>query len=333
MYCFKPVLALILMTLFISGCELQSDKKTLRMGHTLDTKHSVHQAMVYMAERLNYYSQGSMELKIYPGGQLGSEREMVELLQIGSLAMTKVSAAAMEGFVPEMKVFSLPYIFRSRAHRWQVLESEIGQEILDATQKAHLVGLGYFDAGSRSFYMTDGQVYSPKDIISKKIRVMNSQIAVKMIAAFGGAATPISWGELYAALQQGVVDGAENNPPSYYSSRHFEIAKFYSLNEHTSVPDVIVASEHIVESLTSQQQKWLKLATADAIERQKSLWLAAENEALSAVKEAGVSINYPDKTPFFEAVEPFHATYDNTMIGNYLTRIKSLTLAVEGENE
>lgn len=326
------ILAILIVSQLTGGCNLQSDKTVLRMAHTLDTEHSVHQAMLYMAQQLKSYSNGRMELKIYPNGQLGSEREMVELLQIGSLAMTKVSAATMEGFVPEMKVFSLPYIYRNREHRWQVLQSNIGREILNSTKQAHLVGLGYFDAGSRSFYMTDELVKSPKDIANKKIRVMNSQMAVKMISAFGGAATPISWGELYAALQQGVVNGAENNPPSYYSSRHYEISKYYSLNEHTSVPDVVVASKHIYNSLTEQQKSWLSLATNDAIERQKSLWIAAENEALSAVKDAGVMVHYPNKLPFFKAVEPFHATYDGTVIGSYLSRIKKVGLKPEISN-
>jgi len=275
-----------------------------------------------MSERLQHYSNGAMSLKLYANGQLGSEREMVELLQIGSLAITKVSAAAMEGFVPEMKVYSLPYIFRSREHRWQVLQGAVGQDILAASNKANLTGLGYFDAGSRSFYTCNDMVNSPKDIVGKKIRVMSSQTAVKMIEAFGGAATPIAWGELYAALQQGVVDGAENNPPSYYLSHHYEICPYYSLNEHTSVPDVIIASKHIFNRLKPQQQKWLSKAMQDAVEYQKSLWLASEEEALAAVRAAGVDVITPDKTPFFEAVKPFHATYKDTAVGELLTRIQ-----------
>ena len=235
----QSIFYLCLLTLV--GCSGESNKKILRVAHNLDTKHAVHQSLSYMAERVSVYSNGELTLKLYPSGQLGSDREIVELMQIGSVAISKVSAAALEGFVPDMKVFSLPYIFRNREHRWKVLQSDIGEDILLSLEQAHLTGLGYFDAGSRSFYTCKGMVSSPDDITGKKIRVMNSQTAVKMIAAFGGAATPISWGELYAALQQGVVDGAENNPPSFYSSRHYEICPYYSLNEHTSVPDVIVA--------------------------------------------------------------------------------------------
>ncbi len=315
----------VLCLLTLSGCGLKQPNKVLRVGHTLDMDHAVHKSLIHMANRLNEYSDGQLTMKIYPNGQLGSEREMVELLQIGSLAMTKVSAAALESFVPDMKVFSIPYIFRSREHRWKVLQSDIGEQILSSLETAHLKGLGYFDAGSRSFYTCNDMVKSPKNVVGKKIRVMNSQTAVKMIAAFGGAATPISWGELYAALQQGVVDGAENNPPSFYSSRHYEICPYYSLNEHTSVPDVVVSSKHVMDSLSAQQQSWLKQAMNDAVTLQKSLWMAAENDALAAVKAAGVEVIYPDKKPFFEAVAPFHATFNNTLVGDYMNRISAVT--------
>lgn len=321
----KKITIITLLTAFLLGCNQRSDELTLRVGHTLDVNHNVHKSLQYMAERLEYHSDGAMEMKLYANGQLGSEREMVELLQIGSLAMTKVSAAALEGFVPDMKVYSLPYIFRNREHRWKVLQGQVGQDILNSLGQARLAGLGYFDAGSRSFYTCDDMVYSPQDIVGKKIRVMNSQTAVKMIDAFGGAATPISWGELYAALQQGVVDGAENNPPAFYSSRHYEICQHYSLNEHTSIPDVIIASKHIVDSLNKQQYQWLKQAMVDAVEFQKAGWLAAENNALAEVEKAGVKIIYPDKTGFFAAVEPFHASFNNTLVGSYLSHIKQVT--------
>ncbi|WP_016954376.1 TRAP transporter substrate-binding protein [Catenovulum agarivorans] len=310
--------------LLLTACSGEQSKTTLRIGHTLDTEHSVHKAMIYMAERLRHYSNGEMDIVIYPSAQLGNEREMVELLQIGSLAMTKVSAATIEGFVPEMKIFSLPYIFQSREHKWSVLNGEVGQNLLSETRKAHLVGLGYYDAGSRSFYMTDTRVDSPEDLTSKKIRVMESQTAVKMVNAFGGAATPISFGELYAALQQGVVDGAENNPPSFYLSRHYEISKYYILNEHTAVPDVILGSAHVYNNLTDQQKQWLDKAVADSVEFQKELWLEGELQALAEVKKAGVEVIYPDKTPFIQAVQDFHASFEGTRIGRYLAQIAQM---------
>ena len=313
-----------LSAVFLSACGEKNNQVVLRVGHTLDTKHSVHKALEHMAERLNVYSNGSMEIKLYPSGQLGSERQMVELLQIGSLAMTKVSAATLEGFADDMRVFGVPYVFQSKDHLWQVLGGDVGNEILSSITASHLVGLGYMDAGSRSFYVCDKSVNTPADVVGKKIRVMNSQNAVKMVGAYGGAATPLSWGELYAALQQGVVDGAENNPPSFHLSRHYEVCKFYSINEHTSIPDVVVASKHIYDSLTEQQKVWLNQAMADAVVKQKQLWHAAEEFALSEVTKAGVVVTYPDKAPFIEAVKPIHAQYKGSKIGQYIERIGAM---------
>ena len=308
----------------ISGCNKEEDVTTLRIGHSLDLEHSVHKAMEHMAERLAFYSGDTMQIKIYPNAQLGGEREMVELLQIGSLAMTKVSAAAIEGFVPEMKLYGVPYLFKSRDHKWEVLNGEVGKEILSLTEKAHLVGLGYYDAGSRSFYMTEDKVDTPADLVGRKIRVMQSPSAVKMVQSFGGAATPISFGELYAALQQGVVDGAENNPPSFYLSRHYEISKYYVLDEHTSIPDVIIASEHVMSTLNDQQRTWLQMAVDDSIELQKKLWLALEETSLVEVKKAGVEVIYPDKQPFVDALAPLYKSLEGTTVGDYLTRVHNI---------
>jgi len=200
------VLIFAALMIVLGGCERQSDVKVLTLAHSLDPGHTVHRAMVYMDERLNEYSGGQMRIEIYAGGQLGSERETLELLQIGSLAMTKVSASPLEGFVPALKLFSLPYIFKDRDHHLRVLDSEIGQQLLDSLQVARLQGLGYYDAGSRSFYTNDRPINTPADLVGMKIRVMKSQTSVRMVAELGGSPTPISLGEIYTALQQGVVD-------------------------------------------------------------------------------------------------------------------------------
>jgi len=294
------------------------------LGHTLDTQHSVHKAMEYLGERLDYYSDGTMSVVIYPSSQLGTEREMVELLQIGSLAMTKVSASPLEGFAPEMKIFSIPYIFRDNEHFWRVLNSDLGDELLSGVEDFRLKGLGYYDAGSRSFYTNDKPIETPSDLSGLKIRVLNSPTAVATVRALGGAATPVAWGELYTALQQGVVDGAENNPPSYYLSRHYEIARYYSLDEHTSVPDVMLASLPVWESLNEQQRTWLTKAMEDSVEYQRELWKTSTQASLEKVKAEGVTVITPDKAPFVEAVKPFHKSFENTPIGDLITQIKAM---------
>jgi tripartite ATP-independent transporter DctP family solute receptor len=316
--------------LFTAGCQRQQEQITLRMAHTLDQEHVVHKAMVYMAERLEYYSAGQMHIQIYSGGQLGSERELIELLQIGSLALTKVSASPLEGFVPKMQVFSVPYVFRDSAHLWAVLNSAIGQDLLNSMQKARLHGLGYYDAGSRSFYTTNKAVHQPADLKGLKFRVPNSQTAVQMVQTLGGAATPVDWGELYTALQQGVVDGAENNPPSFYLSRHYELSKYYSLDEHTSVPDVILMSLPVWESLNTQQQGWVQQAMNDSVRYQRELWQEASDDALAKVKAAGVEVIYPDKAAFAAAVQPLHQSLQGTEVGDLMAEIALIQTETAG---
>lgn len=318
----KLLAALLVITL--AGCGEQSSVRIIKMAHSLDTNHPVHKAMVHMSQRVDEVSGGSMRLDIYPGGQLGSERETIELLQIGSLAMTKVSSSPLEGFVPEMKVFSMPYVFRDHDHFWRVLKSDIGTELLLSGEKVRLRGLGYLDAGSRSYYSVDKPIRTPADLDGMKIRVQNSQTAVRLVRAMGGSGTPISWGELYTALQQGVVDGAENNPPSFYSSKHYEVCKYYTLNEHTSVPDIVLISSYVWHSLDPQQQQWLQQAMDEAVEYQRELWKAASAEALQIVQDAGVEVIYPDKQPFMDSVADMLESYKGTPAYAVLERIQAL---------
>ena len=217
------------MTLVVS-CAQTETTKTLRLGHGLDTQHPVHKAMVYFGERLQENSKGKLKLKIYPSAQLGGERECLELLQIGSLDITKVSAAVLENFIPEYKVFSIPYLFRDKAHRFSVLDGKVGTDLKTKGEKFKLRGLTFYDAGSRSFYTKQKPIHLPSDLKGLKIRVMKSNMSIAMVNQLGGAATPIAYGELYTALQQGVVDGAENNPPSFYTSKHYEVCKYYSID-------------------------------------------------------------------------------------------------------
>jgi tripartite ATP-independent transporter DctP family solute receptor len=293
-----------------SACAELSDTKSLKLAHGLDVTHPVHKGMEYLADRLAEKSNGQLTIEIYPSQQLGTERQCLELLQIGSLAMTKVSAAVMENFSPNIRVFSLPYIFRNREHAYQVLDGPIGKQMLEQGQQYWLRGLTYFDAGQRSFY-TKEPVRKPEDLEGMKIRVMESVTSMNMVRAFDGAPTPISWGELYTALQQGVVDGAENNPPSFYLSRHYEVCKYYTLDEHTSIPDILVISTNAWNKLSEQEKKWLEAATAEATDYQRKLWQEAEQEALDAVQAAGVEIIRPDKSAFAEKTKGLLESYDD----------------------
>lgn len=317
--------------LFLCACNRDDDSTVLKLAHSLDTQHPVHKAIEMMATRLAELSGGNMRIDIYPSGQLGNERELMELLQIGSLAMTKVSSSPMEGFVPEMKIFGVPYVFRDKQHYWQVLDSKIGKDLLVAGEQVRLRGLGYYDAGSRSFYTTHKPIHKPADLQGVKVRVQQSQTAMQMVRALGGSPTPIAWGELYTALQQGVVDGAENNPPSFYSSKHFEVCKYFTLDEHTMVPDILLVSSYIWNKLTPQQQVWLQQAMDESVVYQRELWAKSTTEALEKVQEAGVEIIYPDKSLFQAKVEQMHNSLKGSPVYDLLQEIQALPAPARGE--
>lgn len=314
---------LIVFALLMLGCSKKSDTLTLKLAHGLDTQHPVHKGMEYMVERLREKSGGQLDIQIYPSSQLGGERECLELLQVGSLAMTKVSAATIENFVPSFRVMGLPYLFNDKEHYFSILSGEIGEELLNDGLNVRLKGLCFYDAGSRSFYTKEAPVNAPKDLEGLKIRVMKSNMAVNMVNELGGAPAPISYGELYTALQQGVVDGAENNPPSFYTSRHYEVCKYYSLDEHTSSPDILIMSTDWWNRLTDQQKRWLKEAADESALHQRKLWADAEREALEAVIANGVTIVRPDKKSFQESVAPMYKALENEpLLKQLVARIK-----------
>lgn len=309
----------------MTSCSNTSEETKLKLAHGLAVDHPVHKAMEFMAKRASELSEGKLIIDIYPSEQLGSEQQLIELIQIGSLDITKVSAASMQSFAEDYKVFGLPYIFRSKEHFFSVIDGEIGDDLLLSTKDKWIRGLCYYDAGSRSFYTKDKPITHPDDLAGLKIRVQPSKTAVEMLRVMGGSATPISWGELYTALQSGVVDGAENNPPSLYTSHHFEVCKYYSLDEHTIVPDVVVISTKTWNKLSNQQKEWIQQAADESAILERKLWAESEIESLEEVQKAGVKINYPDKAPFIEKVQPLIESYrDNEVIYSYIKRIQEV---------
>jgi tripartite ATP-independent transporter DctP family solute receptor len=319
----RPYFHLIVVAILLSGCASSSEVRVLKLAHALDISHPVHIGIVNMAERLEEKSAGKLRIEIYPSGQLGNERELLELLQIGSLAMTKVSSGALENFVPSFEVLGLPYLFKDKKHLFGVLRGEIGEELLAKGEKYRFRGLCFYDAGYRSFYTKDRPINGPSDLEGLKIRVMKSVTAVNMVTQLGGSPTPVSFGELYTALQQGVVDGAENNPPSFYSSRHYEVCKYYTLDEHTSLPDVLLVSLEWWNDLTEQEQGWLKSAADESVDFQMKVWEESERESLAAVQKAGVEIIRPDKELFSEMVQPLYDAYENDPVKfDFIQRIK-----------
>jgi tripartite ATP-independent transporter DctP family solute receptor len=298
-------------------------KVVLKLGHGLDTTHPVHKAMVYMAEKVAEKSRGRMKIEIFPNEQLGNEKELIESLQLGYLAMTKTSSAPMEGFVPEMKIFGIPYLFRDSEHFWKVLKGPIGKKLLLAGQSKGLRGLCFYDAGARSFYAKK-EIHSPADLKGLKIRVQISVMSMKMIEAMGGSSTPIPYGEIYTALDQGVVDAAENNMPSFYASRHYEICKYYTMDEHARLPDILMISARVWNNLKPEFQQILQEAVDESVEYQRKIWTEAEEADMKKVQESGVKVIYPDKEPFRETVASVWEEFEGTEIGELIKQIQDV---------
>ncbi|MBC6999074.1 TRAP transporter substrate-binding protein [Cytophaga sp. FL35] len=304
---FRKILSIIFVgtwLLFNLSCASNSDEKILFFAHSLPTSHPVHKGIVAMQESLNEKSGGKLQIKIFPDGQLGSERETIELLQIGSIAMTKVSASALSNFAPEYKITVIPYLFRDSDHLFKNLEGEVGEQLLASGTEYLLRGVCFYDAGARSFYTKDAPVNSPDDLDGLKLRVQNDQMSVDMANTLGASATPMAFGELYTALQQNVVDGAENNIPSFVSSNHFEVCKYYIFDEHTMVPDVVIIGTKFWDSLNEEEKVWLEEAADESVAKQKQYWKETVDENMKMLKEKGIEFIYPDKTPFVEKSRP-----------------------------
>lgn len=321
----KKILILIITLFSILGCNKnETDNQiTLKLAHGLSETHPVHIGMLKFMELVETKTDGDIKIQIFPNGQLGQERELIELLQAGAIDLTKASASPIEGFVKEYAVFSMPYLFDSYKHFLTVLKSPVGEEFLSMTEKNGFVGLGYFTAGTRNFYGSK-PIETPEDLKGLKIRVQPSNTAIKMVEHLGGTATPLSYGELYTALQQRVVDGAENNISAITTDRHGEVSKFYSYDEHTIVPDVFFISNSTWRKLNDKQKEILKKSAEEAFDFQVALWDEMEKIQIEQAKEMNVKFVYPDKKPFQEMVQPmYEELMKNEKMASLINSIKN----------
>jgi tripartite ATP-independent transporter DctP family solute receptor len=303
--------------------------RLLRVAHSLPTSHPVHQGLEHMARRVAELSRGRMQLQLFPSEQLGTETQCLEQAQAGTLAITKVSAGVVGNFVASYRVFSLPYLFRDGAHMWRVLDGPLGTSLLEMLsvgqqgRPSGLHGLGFYDSGSRNFYAST-PIRTPADLRGRKVRVMADAVAVDAIQAMGAAATPIPWGELYTSLQQGVVDAAENNPPTLLSSRHYEVSRHFTLSHHMRIPDVIVISARVWQGLSADEQAWIQQAADESVDVQRALWQESSDEALAALEELGVTVHEIDLEPFKAAVEPVRLKYGIGLVGDLVRQIEAV---------
>ena len=283
----------------------QSWAVTLKLSHNQDKSHPVHKAMEFFAKKSKEYSNGDITIRIYPNGTLGTQRETMELIRSGAIPLVKTNAAEMEAFENSYKLFSLPYLFRDRDHYYQVMQGDIGRKILDSTKSKGYFGLTFYDGGARSFY-GNKPVLKPDDLKGMKVRVLD-------------------YGELYTALQQGVVDMAENSVMALTTMRHGEVAKSFSLDEHTMVPDVVLMSNAAFDKLSQENQAVILKAAKESMSYMKDLWSEEEKQVFAKLDKMGVKVYQVDKAPFIEKVQPMYANFakDNPALAPMLADIQA----------
>ncbi|CAN7263687.1 TRAP transporter substrate-binding protein [Mesorhizobium sp. LjRoot246] len=284
----------------------------LRSADTHPDGYPTVDAVKYMGELIKERTKGAYSVEVYHSAQLGEEKDTIEQTQAGVLDLNRVSMGPFNGIVPETAVPSLPYIFRSVEHMRHVMDGPIGEQILKAFEAHNLVGLAFYDSGARSFYNTKKDITSMADMKGMKFRVIQSDVFVDMVNALGANATPMAYGEVYSALQTGVIDGAENNWPSFESAKHFEVAKHYTLDQHQIVPEVLVMSKASWDKLTPEDQAIVRQAAKDSVVKMRELWDAQEKKSRDIVEKAGVKVSEIDKQPLIDAMKPVYDKYLST---------------------
>lgn len=311
--------------LLLSGCtdstNGKDDKHNLTLAHNHPTTHPVHESLEKFKEEVEERSEGDITVSLYPNGELGDEREVIELTQTGAVDITKVSAAALESFRPEYSIFGVPYMFDSvEEFDEKMSDPEIANTIYQSSKDIGFVGLTYFDAGMRSIYTADRMIETTEDMAGMKVRVQPSATSVNMIEALGGTATPMAYSEVYTSLQSGIIDAAENNLSSLVSSKHGEVADHWFFTEHAIVPDMLIMNNELLENMSAEHEKIIHESADVANEFHKGVWNEAMKQAADeAQNEMGVKFHEVDKASFKEAAQPLHEEMkqDETMAPIY----------------
>lgn len=270
------------------------------------------EAVKYIGQLLEERSKGRLKVQVFFAAQLGQEKETIEQTRFGVIDLNRINMAPFNNLIPETGVPALPFIFRSVEHMRKVMDGPIGEEILKAFEPHGLVGLAFYDSGARSFYNSKRAIATPADMKGMKIRVQQSDLFVDLVKALGANPTPMNFGEVYSSLQTGVIDGAENNWPSYESTQHYKVAPYYSVTEHSLSPEVLVMSKASWDKLSPDDQKMMRQAAKDSVAKMRELWEAKEKAAEAKVREGGAKVNTVEKQPFIDAMKPLYEKYANS---------------------
>jgi tripartite ATP-independent transporter DctP family solute receptor len=299
---------------------------TLRSADIHPDGYPTVEAVKYLGQLLEQRTNGRVKIQVFHSAQLGQEKDTIEQTRFGVIDMNRINMAPFNNLIPETTVPSLPFLFRSVPHMRQVMDGPIGEEILKSFEPQGLVALAFYDSGARSFYNSKRPITTLADIKGMKIRVQQSDLFIDLVNALGANATPMPAGEVYSALQTGVIDGAENNWPSYESFRHFEVAKFYSLDEHSMSPEVLVMSKRSFDKLPADDQKVLRAAAKESVLKMRELWDAREKSAEEKVRAGGAQVNTVDKQPFIDAMKPVFEKYLKT------PKLKEMVARIQATN-
>jgi tripartite ATP-independent transporter DctP family solute receptor len=305
-----PVVLIVLcaMLLVVGGAVAARAEMVLKLSEIHPKGYPTELADEEFARLVNLYTKGAIKIDVYPGGQIsGDEKVVIEQVKIGAIAIARVSSGALGSFNAQLNVFSLPFLFDSKDHMWAFLNSDAGQKMLADLAPSGFVGLCWYDGGARSFY-ANYPINKIEDLKGKKYRVMPNNLLVKMVEAMGASAVPMAAGQVFSAIQTGVIDGAENNAPSLISFNHYQVAKHYLLDEHLRLPEVLFMSKIVWDKLGADQQAALRKAAAETVAFQRQKWDAYEVEALNKIKAEGqVIVPVEDKAPFKNAVKQLMA--------------------------
>mgnify|MGYP003663813215 CR=1 FL=1 len=283
-------------------------------------------ALEEFAEAVAEQTDGRVEPRIYNNAVLGDQSDAIEQTRNGALDFANFNMGPMGPIVQETNVFSLPFLFNNVEHMHTVMDGEIGERFADALEDKGLVVLSWFDSGARSIYNTKRPINTPEDVAGLKIRVMNNDLYVDMIEAMGGNATPMSYGEVYQSLTTGVLDGAENNYPSFESSNHYETTDYYSLTEHLIIPECLCVAKSSWEALSEEDQDIIRDVAEEASKRQRELWVESSQESRQIVLDHGVEINeVADKAAFQALMEPMYEEFiaNNPGTGELIEEIRA----------
>jgi tripartite ATP-independent transporter DctP family solute receptor len=282
-------------------------------------------AMESLGKKLEAATSGRIKMQMFPGAVLGQEKEAVEQTQLGAIQIARISLGVIGPIVPEVNVFNMPFVFRDVTHMRKVIDGDVGADLLDkvSNSSARLVALGWMDGGSRSLY-TKKPVRSPADLKGQKIRMMGNPLFVDTMNAMGGNGISMAYGEVFTSLQTGVIDGAENNPPSYFTANHYTTpAKYYAQTNHLIIPEIFVMSKVTWDKLTPADQALVKKLSREAHMEQRVLWDKSVEDYSAKLKAAGVEFINVDQKPFFDATAPVRAKY-GAQLADLMKRIEAV---------